>query len=446
MKKKRAEVTYSRLHDHINIGNLGISDPIDNFLVDITNKIKMNLPINDNDFKSDKIEKPTNDEFTIWTKLVSDTIREVYGKKDINGQFTKRPPKNLQIRDSSRADGFPTPDDIGAAYGTFRLLLKIATEEKSMEIKMPKIDITPDIQNLMDDLQAVIDSVGTLPDSVINTSDSFNWSNAWESIKSLANRIGKIVEAVGEKVFELIRQAITDGVTVMTDTIKILLFYLNNSLFTLYNTFRDVLVYNGYALPHTKNLDLKTGFGLNTKDLWQSKGNLKYYPIEEMAEERKLLDSNYTPFIPPNMQSKTVELPSLSFVAPYSNGDKPDSFIINPIKDNMFDRSGPQTAIINTENLLGRGTFPDISKNIKDFGGAYHNCIMGIESLEADIDSTYLPDYNLDGDRTYASPCWGIFDEVPLHVNNPRTITPLVPESTVDGTSNVQALVKSKII
>src|SRR3954468_10687507 len=52
---------------------------------------------------------------------------------------------------------------------------------------------------------------------------------------------------------------------------------------------------------------------------------------------------------------------------------------------------------------------------------------------------TLLPDYNVDGDRSYAWPCWDVTDPEPAN-SLFTTHTPLRPEATVNDTSTHEAL------
>ena len=189
------------------------------------------------------------------------------------------------------------------------------------------------------------------------------------------------------------------------------------------------------------------GGGHNSSILWQSAGNAirNRYPVEEIPEERKKIFSSYAPFVPPNEQSASqngngsvfLEHPNFSFTAPYQPVAgtmlTPDVFLDAPLgPDNMFLRTGPQQAsmapIEANAVVAASPQVHSISVKPKNFGGAVANSIRGIGLSEAGFPGdTLFPDYNLDGDRSYAWPCWDITDPVPA--NQPgETKTPLVPE------------------
>ena len=70
---------------------------------------------------------------------------------------------------------------------------------------------------------------------------------------------------------------------------------------------------------------------------------------------------------------------------------------------------------------------------VRDFGGAIANAQRGIELALQDFpDGAQLPDYNLDGDRGYAWPCWDVHPEshdnqhADCHYVDPVRVAPLV--------------------
>jgi hypothetical protein len=222
---------------------------------------------------------------------------------------------------------------------------------------------------------------------------------------------------------------------------------LNKALFAVYNAFRDVLVYAAYTMPYTNKLSVNMGGGNKSSILWQSAGNAPYnsYPVEEIPEERKKIASSYAPFVPPNKQSASqngngsifLEHPNFTFTAPYQpvagSMLTPDVFLDPPLgPDNMFLKTGPQQPAkapveANAQTYVSPlvNSFSVVWKN---FGGAVANSIKGIELAEAGFpDNSIFPNYNLDGDRSYAWPCWDITDPVPANMPG-KTETPLVPE------------------
>jgi hypothetical protein len=443
---KIAPVTFARLNDHVNIGGGTLGDPVDALVNAVAKKIKEGLfdigVAEDIDPAS-----PANPGFTAWTELVSKTIMEVY---DQNG--SNRTPQNLASPIvpgiPPRPNGYPTPDDVAGAYGVFRLVLRISTEEKISEPMPPDIlgDISAAVDKLITDLQNDLNSFPPFPN--INTSGSFSWDSLWDAIKKIAKWIGDTAAAVAKTVFDAIKDAINIAGTAVSDLIKYALYLLNKALFAIYNAFRDVLVYAGYAIPFIKGLDVDMGGGHRSELLWKSQGNIREYPVEEIEKERAKIFTSYAPFVPPSEQADSqnplggifFEHPNLIITAPYTMvGGKlltPDVFLDPPAgPDDMFLKTGPQEA-----SQPNKEAKPTIDIKPKNFGGAVANSIKGIKLAEAGFpDDHLLPNYNLDGDRSYAWPCWDITDPEPKGGGG-ATRTPLRPEATIDGTSVKEAL------
>jgi len=108
--------------------------------------------------------------------------------------------------------------------------------------------------------------------------------------------------------------------------------------------------------------------------------------------------------------------------------------------NNMFLASGPQQAIVPVPDP------PSIAIVPKNFGGAVANSVKGIELAEGGfqpeledgvLKDTLFPDYNLDGDRSYAWPCWDVTDPPTNPPGKPLTKTPLRPEATENDLSSI---------
>jgi Zinc dependent phospholipase C len=440
-----APVTFARLNDHINIGSVSLGDPVDALVQAVCDKIKQGL------FDVGVAEDidppaPTDPDFQDWAILVRDTIAETYDKLDDH-----RTPANLSTPIvpgvPTRPNGYPTEDDVAAAYGVFRLVMRLGTEEKVREPQPPDIvgDISDAIDRLARDFENNLNSFPPLPN--LNSAGSFSLDVLWEAIKDIAEWIGETMLAVGKAVFDLIADALIGVVTVVTEPIKFALFLLNKALFAVYSAFRDVLVYAGYTMPFTNRLSVDIGGGNSSAALWRSPGNqAETYPMEEIPEERTIIHSTYAPFVPPDLQpasqdgvgSVFVERPALAIAAPYAplagQTLSPDVFL-DPADgpDEMFDfELGPQKGMPNPD---GRST---IAIEPRDFGGAVANSIKGIIRAEAaalfGAAPLQLPNYNLDGDRSYAWPCWDVTNPEPENGGfPPSTMTPLRPEATNDN-------------
>jgi Zinc dependent phospholipase C len=444
-------VTFSRLNDHINVGGTSLGDSVDDLVKKVCDKIEKGLF--DIGIAEDiSPDKPTDAVFKDWCKLMETTLKQVYNN---TGRFPENLNSDVDITKNPNK-GYPTTDDIAAAYGTFRLVLRMATEEKIKEPMPPDIigDITAAVDQLANDLANNLS--GFPPPPSISTSGSFSWDSLWDAIKKIAEWIGETLEAVGKTVFDFIKDSINTFGTALSEPIKYALYLLNKALFSIYNSFRDVLVYAAYAIPYTNKLSVDIGGGNNSSSLWRSPGNLfkNLYPVEEIGEERKMIFSNYAPFVPPVKQSDSqkgqgelfLEHPNFSFTAPYQPSPgmtlTPDIFLDLPLgPDDMFSTAGPQqitTSVIDPNYLVGSVLVPAITLKEKNFGGSVANCIRGIELSEAGFPmDALLPDYNLDGDRSYAWPCWDITDPVPIPATGDttgNTKTPLAPEPMITVT------------
>jgi Zinc dependent phospholipase C len=468
-----ATLTFARLNDHVDIGTLAGFDPVDGLVEAVCMKIEQGL------FDIGVAEQidptlPNDPDFDAWCKLMEKTIAKVYDNAvDPATAKPKRTPENLMFDVVTgakiRPDGHPTSNDIGAAYGVFRLVLKISTEEKIQEPVPPNIltDISTAVNKLATDLQNNLNSFPPPPS--INTSGSFSWASLWDAIKKIAEWVAETAVATAKTVFDFVIDTINVAGTVVSEPIKYALYLLNKALFALYNAFRDVLVHAGYAIPFSNRLSLDLGGGLSAETLWRSSGNkASNYPVEEIAEQRKKIFTSYAPFVPPSSQSQSqnpvggifVEHPTLSITAPYVAlvGETllPDVFIDPPKgPDDMFSINGPQLGI-----LVNGGPQASIEILKRDFGGAIANCIVGIGFAESQSlkpfsavraglfppNTPTLPNYNLDGDRSYAWPCWDVRDAPPkpnpdVHAETPPiTKTPLRPEATDNDTSTKEAL------
>jgi hypothetical protein len=293
-------------------------------------------------------------------------------------------------------------------------VLKLATEEKIQEPHPPDLrsDISAAVEQLASDISKDIHSIPPAPH--INTSGSFSWDSLWDAIRNVAEWLGKAAAAVGKVIFDFIRDSIAVGGTVISDLIKYALYLLNKFLFSLYRSFRDVLMLAAYSVPFTDQLAVNMGGPFNTASLWRWDGNRQYL-VEERAEEVAKV-GHYAPMRPPaSYPNATFELPSVTGIAPYrpsidGKPTLPDDFIDAPRQDDMFSEKGP----------LQLPVKPDAES--RNFGGAIENCIRGIQLAMQDFpDGTDLPDYNLDGDRGYAWPTWDV-DPPPDDLKRPPNL------------------------
>jgi len=440
-----APFTFSRLNDWINVGSLSLGDPVDDIVKGICDTIEQGL------FDLgvvDELESDGPDEadFKAWTGLVADAIKETYD------ETPDKRPMNLAggvlPGGVSRPDGYPTAEDVGAAYGVFRLIMRVTTEESILPPKPPDIltDISDAVQKILDDVANDLGAIPPFPTP--STSGGFSLDAILDALINAAEWVADVAEAVAKAVTDFVEDVINAVGTAVSDVIKYALYLLNCALFALYRSFRDVLVLQAYAVPFTDELAVTMG-GLNTGTLWRSAGDLPkgMYPHEEIVAERAKFGSSYSPAVPP---TAPAERPPVLLTAPYKprpgGGGSlsnmvgtvptlPDDFIDAPFgPDNMFSKGGP-------EPPTGTARPRSFRANRRNLGGAIANSKRGIDLAEAGFPrGTMLPDYNLDGDRGYAWPCWDVEPE-PTGAGPPGDpLSPTDPANAATGVATVDAV------
>lgn len=436
-----APYSYARLNDHINVGKISLGDPVDAIVKQIADQIaaglfSIGIAVNLNP------ATPTEPDFRAWTELVAKTIREVY---DLN----ERHPQNLA---PGRPNGYPSAEDVGAAYGVFRLLLKVATEDKVKEPVMPDItaDISAIIQQLDDQIHAALASVP--PFQLGSFSGGVSLSNICQALRDTVDWINEVMMATLTVLSDFFIAVVSLAATIAIDALKYALYLLNKLLYTVYKTLRFALVQVGYATPYTEDLAVAINGSFSTEELWRSRGDPSppQYPSEERDEQRAYTANHYHPFVPPRTATVLVEQPFVPATAPYKPSFPgglifPDAFIDGPVgNDNMFDSLGPAPWIAGPP-----GTFDSASR---DYGGALENCtkIFGlISKLDPNAPDQILafkelPDYNLDGDRGYGWPAWDVVNaptgDPPPNpfAPNPNAPDPLNPTNPSNSTGEAQ--------
>ena len=430
-----APVTYARLNDHVNIGT-AVPDPVDKIVNDVTaqlNSLLANIGI------AVKTEPapPSDADALAWSQMFVRTLHQTYdGFAPINLARTQF---MLGGTPTTRPDGFPVAEDIAAAYGGFRLLLRVATEETVQDPRPPNIasDISAAANKIAVDIAASL--AGIPPPPALPNGGAFSVSAIVDALEKALDWAAKVAEATIKAAFDLIADTMVLGIAPVTDSVKYALWLVAKALYALYRSFRDVLMLRSYASPFTDQLAINVG-GLSTASLWQSPGNPANttpptYPHEELIEQRKTYGSSYVPFTVPSTAS---ELPGLDFIAPYAASALPDAFIEGPTLDDMFAATGPQAVIRDRAgNPIGFADDP------KDFGGAIANSIRAIDLAMAAAPAGF-PNYNLDGDRTYAWPCWDVLP-LPFRDSNQNNAivagNPLDPDASGNKPSMIATVV-----
>ena len=396
-----APLSYSRLHDHVNIGDAFAPDPVDQIVDDVAKQLDsllkdLGLAVNT------EPQPPTDPDALAWSEMF---VRAMHNTYDGFVPTNLSQPFLLQGREITRKDGFPAPPDIAAAYGAFRLVLRVTTQERIFDPKPPNIvsDISAAIAKIGADLTANLG--GVPPPPSIPMGGAFSLSAILDAIEKAAEWAAEVAKATIKAAFDFIADTLAVGNTIVADSIKYALWLVSKALYALYRAFRDVLTLRAYASPFSDQL--LGSFGpLPAPSLWQSPGNPPSgtFPHEETVAQRTIVGSTY---LPTTVPTAPPELPSLDFVAPYAPTTPgatvpPDAFIDAPLgPDDMFHPSGPQAPLLD-----GAGNPIGIRADPKDFGGAIANSKRAIDAAAAG--TPRYPDYNLDGDRAYAWPCWDV--------------------------------------
>ena len=246
-----APYTFSRINDWINIGSLGGIDPVDMIVNDVATEIEKKL------FDIGAVDEidpaaPTNADFGAWCKLFVTALHATYNEDQILRPMNLA--SGILPGGVKRADGFPTAEDVAAAYGVFRLAMRVGTEEKIAPPQPPNIagDVTAAVQQVLN--QVTSDLAGIPAPQPMPSGASFSPDAILAALIAAAEWAGAVAEAVTKAVTDFLNGVVTTTNTVVSNSIKYVLYLLNSALFALYRTFRDVLVLQAYSPPYTEQL------------------------------------------------------------------------------------------------------------------------------------------------------------------------------------------------
>jgi hypothetical protein len=407
-----APFTFARLNDHIHIGDPLGTDTVDTLIKDICDKIDQGLE--DIGIAEPNPIPPGNPEFISWTKLLADTLRATYPPGE-------QPPENLKDP-PDRPDGFPTPDDIASAYVVLRIFLRFSTEVKIQEPQFP--DIAEDVWNA---ITTMFDQVGQDIASITpppgwggppsGSGGGFSLKHLWEALLDWVDWAFDTALKLIKAGFDLLRGVLNIGGTLLVDLVNAALYLIKKGLFDIYMALRFFLVRTAYAIPFTQELDdlivgPAAGGAVSATSLWTVPRTAPPgYPVEEVPDpERTKILGFYAPWMTPLSMPEVQaldpnfwEMPK-TWAGPYAAGSTPDALMNRPFGPRlMLSPIGPR--VINMGGL---------DSAIPDFGGAIANCVSAFTDVQATLLSTgdlpigFFPDYNLDGDRGYAWPCWDL--------------------------------------
>ena len=238
-----ARLSYARLNDLCNIGSSGLDPFIDRTLNEICKAIQQGL-FDIGASSVPTMQRPDDPIFSTWAQFVADTMWQTY------------PPAQMH---PSRMGRYPTADDIAGAYGAFRLLLSLATED---DVEPPTPPMTPDLGAVLDQMWKDITSDLSMippPPSAAGGGGSFSLDALWNAIKAELKWLGQVAEAALKALGDLFSDLAKAGAAAMADIIRPGLYLLNSILYSAYHSLRMAVVMSGYAGPF--NEDLTCGVG-----------------------------------------------------------------------------------------------------------------------------------------------------------------------------------------
>jgi Zinc dependent phospholipase C len=402
-----ASLNYSRLNDLCNIGSSGADPIIDNAVSQICDLIQKGL-FDIGASSRVSLQAPDDPVFTTWTQFIADTIWQTYA---------------MDPEHPSRMGRFPTPDDIAGAYGAYRLVLSLASEDEVDKPVPPDIlgDLSKILQQMWQDITQDLSSVPPPPSPA--SGQSISLDALWDAIKAGLEWLGQVAEAALNVLGDLIAGLIEAGAVAGADIIKAGLYLINSILYSIYHSLRMALVMSAYSAPFTEDLTSTWG-PLDLRTLWtapREEGNLRY-PIEPVVSERDFTAdqshsfSPYRPYFQPSgMAPVNVESPATLFPPQLLGWTSPEDMLDSPIPGthDMFSAVGPAPATtVPLPNTLTELETFDGSQRY--FGSIMANCQAALNFAVPYLSGTpypqgvVLPDYNLDSDRGYAWPCWDV--------------------------------------
>jgi Zinc dependent phospholipase C len=406
-----AGLNYARLNDLCNVGSAGLDPILDGTVAEVCNLIQQGL-FDIKTTKLPKLEAPDDPIFTTWTQFIADTIQQAY------------PPDQDH---PSRMGRYPTADDVAGAYGAYRVILSLATEDDVEKPMFP--DVIGDLKKVLDQMVSDIKrDIGSVPPPPA-TGQGLSIEGLWDAVKAYAKWLGKVAVATLKVVGDVFAGLFEAGGVIAADTIKAGLYLVNSALYSLYHTVRMTMVMSAYSVPFTEDLMAKSG-PLDLQTLWTAAntGNPQLYPIEPVVSERDFGSNSANPFSPyrpyfrpSDLAPVTVERPGTSFPQALLDWTSPDDMLDSdvPGTDDMFSAAGPAPAT--TVQLLNPDSHNSVLTDLETFDGSqryfgsiFANCSAALNFAIPYIsgtpypDGTVLPDYNLDCDRGYAWPCWDV--------------------------------------
>jgi Zinc dependent phospholipase C len=404
-----AEYHYARINDLCNVGSLGIDPILDRAISQVCNLIEKGL-FELGVTKMPTLTAPDDPIFNTWTEFVADTMWQTY------------PPDQEH---PTRMGRYPTPDDIAGAYGAYRLVLSLATEDDVDRPQPP--NILGDLESILASMwNSITQDLGSIPPPP-TVGGSLTLEGIWDAVKQYVQWLGQVAVAAVEALGDLVAGLIEAGTAVALDTIRAALFLLNSLLYSIYHSVRMTLVMSAYGVPFIEDLTAMWG-PLDLTTLWTLfDQDDPRYPIEPVVSERDATSDSTHPFSPYKPYFKprelapvNVESPGITFNERLKTWRTPIDMLESPgaVPGNMFSAEGPAPkATVPLPNPGGKTNLTELETfdgSQRYFGGVIANCITALQFAVPYLcdapypEGTVLPDYNLDGDRGYAWPCWDV--------------------------------------
>ncbi len=420
-KTKAAPLHNARLNDLCNIGSEGIDPIIDSAVAAICESIQKGLF----DFKLSKVptlQPPDDPAFITWTKFIADAIVQTYPPNQVH-------PDNLAsstLVPTPDPEGYPSPEDIAAAYSAYRLVLSLATEDDMDQPQLPDVpgDLWKIIKQTWDN---IVKDLSIPPPPPLPGSQGISLQGILDAVGNYVKWLGQVFDGVMKALGDLLLGLFEFGVAVtITEPLKILFYLLNSLLYSIYHSIRMTLVMSAYSVPFTEDLNGMWG-SIDLRTLWNvtDDAELGKYPVEPVLSERDFTTDSAHPFAPyrpyfrpTDLSPVNTEFPPTALHKGVLDWTTPNDMLqapLDPDSVSMFSPDGPAPPV--TVPLLN----PDGSKvadvatfdgSQRYFGGIFANSgralSFAIAYLSEGDEGFNLPDYNLDSDRGFAWPCWDV--------------------------------------
>jgi acetyl esterase/lipase len=404
-----ARLHYARINDLCNIGSAGIDPIVDGAISSVCEQIQSKLF--DMGASSLPSAQPLDDPiFATWAQFVADAMWKTY------------PPDQPH---PTRMGRYPTADDIAGAYGAYRIVLSLATEDDVNKPELPDVlgDLAAVLNQFISDVKK---DLGSIPPPPTESGGSFSVEALWDATTAYIKWLGQVADAVLKVLEDTFDASLEAGSVVVGDSLKAGLYLLNSALYSIYIQLRMKLVMAAFSVPFNEDLVSKWG-SVDLQTLWNepSSDQPQRFPIEPVLAERDPTAdaahpfSPYRPYYKPStMAPVVVEMPATTFPSDILKWSSPNDMLQGGgMKDDMFSADGPAPrASVQLHNPDG-SKLTDLESfdgSQRFFGTIFENCEKALSFAVPYIagtpypGGTVLPDYNLDSDRGFAWPCWDV--------------------------------------